>query len=371
MKRKKTIIFLAPTPPPYMGPTIATKIILRSEFVREFNVVHIDTCDRRPLSYIGKFDFINIYLSIKHYLQLLQKLISSNATLVYIPLTQTSVGFLRDFPFMVLAKLFKKRVVLHLRGGYFRRFYDDSSSIMKIVIRKTVQKSNRIIVLGYSLRDLFKGLISEEKLSVVPNGLNLKFEPKNRANGGKFIVLFLSNFAESKGYKDVLYSVKKVSQASNKIRYIFAGSWMSLRDKHEFTRYLEKEKIDKYVELVDIATGKKKISLFEHADVFAFPTYYSFEGHPWVIVEAMAAGLPIITTDAGCIRESVIDGQNGFIIPPRNSDAVAEKIIYLIEHPEERQRMGFTSRRFYEDKFTEEHFVKAMIQAIHCALNSS
>ena len=92
------------------------------------------------------------------------------------------------------------------------------------------------------------------------------------------------------------------------------------------------------------------------------------EGHPWVIVEAMASGLPIITTDQGCIKESVIDGENGFIIPKRDPDSIAEKIIHLIEQPELRERMGKKSRQLYEANLTEEHFVQRMIDTINLTL---
>ena len=95
------------------------------------------------------------------------------------------------------------------------------------------------------------------------------------------------------------------------------------------------------------------------------------EGHPWVIVEAMAAGLPIITTDQGCISESVINGKNGFIIPKRDPDAVTEKLIYLIEHPEIREKMGQKSRELYESNFTQEHFVGRMIDVMNLTLRNS
>ena len=89
-----------------------------------------------------------------------------------------------------------------------------------------------------------------------------------------------------------------------------------------------------------------------------FPTYYPPEGHPWVIVEAMAAGLPIISTDQGAITESVVDGVNGFIVEKRNPTAIAEKIITLIDDTHLRHKMGKASRIFYEEKFTEKHLVE-------------
>jgi glycosyltransferase involved in cell wall biosynthesis len=353
-----------------MGPSIATQIILNSRFTDEFNVIHIDTADRRSLSKLSKIDVTNIYLALKHYFVLLQKLLFNKVDLVYIPISQTAIGFLRDVPLIALSKFFKKKVILHLRGGYFGEFYNSSGRILKYIIRKTLAKIDRMIVLGECLKPLFDGLIPDEKLSVVPNGADMPFIKRGRDTGRNenITVLFLSNLIESKGFTDVLYSVKRVTQCNNNVRYTFAGSWMKDEDRVACEDYLIREGIRDYVEFPGTIAGGQKIEQLQQADIFVFPTYYSFEGHPWVIVEAMASGLPIITTDHGCIKESVLGGENGFIVPKRNAEAVAEKIIYLIEHSDVREKMGQKSHQLYEANFTKEHFVQRMIDTINLTL---
>lgn len=371
MNNKKTIIYLAPLPPPYMGPSIATQIILNSRFVNEFNVLHIDTADKRSLNNLARIDVTNILLALKHYFLLFIKLVFHNADLVYIPVCQTSIGFLRDVPFIGISKLFRKKVVFHLRGGYFREFFDSSNEIMKFIVRQTLKRVDRMIVLGDSLKTIFKGLIPEEKLSVVPNGLNILFNTRTNKNLAKnpLKILFLSNFIETKGYWDILYSIKKVIRSNKRIEYVFAGSWRCEKQKLECEDFVKKESIGDYVEFVGAVIGAEKLRVLKEAEIFVFPTYYPFEGHPWVIVEAMAAGLPIITTDQGCIKDSVIDGENGFIIPKKTPDALAEKVNYLIKNPRIRGEMGRKSRQFYEANFTKEHFVQRMIDAMNHTLH--
>ena len=371
----KTIILLAATPPPYMGPSIATKTLLESEFSKEFNVILIDMADRRPLDTLNRIDFVNIYLALKHYFLLLWKLIFSKAELVYLLINQVPLGFLRDMPFILFSKLFRKKVVCHLRGGNFRNFYNSSGLIMKFIIEKTLQHVDRMIVLGDCLKPLFHGLIPEEKISVVPNGLNLDFgriklQGQDSKKGEKIKVLFLANLIKTKGFEEVLYSVKEVVRSAKNIKFLFAGSWMGQNDRNKYKNFIKKENISDYVEFLGTVTGNKKMHLLQDADIFVFPTYYPMEGHPWVIVEAMAAGLPIITADQGCIKESVIDGKNGFIIPKRDAKAVAAKINYLIKHPDVRVEMGKKSRKYYEAKFTEEHFVQGMIDVINMTLKN-
>lgn len=67
--------------------------------------------------------------------------------------------------------------------------------------------------------------------------------------------------------------------------------------------------------------------------------------------EAMAMGRPVITTDVPGCRETVIDGVNGFLVPVRNPEALAEKMCLFIEKPELISQMGLESRRLAEDRF--------------------
>ena len=233
--------------------------------------------------------------------------------------------------------------------------------------------TDRMIVLGNSLQSLFDGLMPSERLSVVPNGIDLSLTDSTKPVSEKnnLIVLFLSNLIETKGFKDVLFSAGKVLKSYSEVRYVFAGDWRKSQDKIECEKYIEKENIQENVEFKGIVTGQEKIKLLQEANIFVFPTYYPMEGHPWAIVEAMAAGLPIITTDQGCIKESVIDGENGFIIPKKNPDAIANKILKLIHDPELRKRMGLKSRELYHAKFTGEHFVQNMIDTISLALKDN
>jgi glycosyltransferase involved in cell wall biosynthesis len=83
--------------------------------------------------------------------------------------------------------------------------------------------------------------------------------------------------------------------------------------------------------------------------VFVLPSYH--EGTPRTVLEAMAMGRPIITTDAPGCRETVIDGENGFKVPIKNVDLLIDKMIWMIEHPKESMEMGLRSRKICEEKY--------------------
>ncbi|MCS7308613.1 MAG: glycosyltransferase [Armatimonadetes bacterium] len=72
---------------------------------------------------------------------------------------------------------------------------------------------------------------------------------------------------------------------------------------------------------------------------------------PMTLIEAAACGVPAVSTDVGAVREIVLDGETGFVVPPEDEQALAERILYLLLHPDERQRMGVRARQHAESHF--------------------
>ena len=356
------IIFLGPLPPPYMGPSVATGIILRSALKNKFRLVHLDTSDHRDLSTLGAVDFGNIYLAIKHYCQLLWLILRHWPRIVYIPISQTTIGYLRDSGFILLAKIFRRKVVCHLRGGNFRNWYNGASAFMRWYVRRVHRLVDAQIVLGEKLRPLFYGILEQDRIHVVPNGRD--FDGLTASRDGNDVyrrlrVLYLSNFVRTKGVLEVMQAIPLVRRDYADVEFLFAGDWNDDAVRLEMEQLLSRYR-DHPVRLVGKVSGKAKYDLLNEADMFVFPTYYPPEGHPWAVVEALAAGLPVISTDQGAITESVIDGRNGFIVEKRNPYSVAEKILVLCKNRELRQRMGAESRRLYEQEFTERRLVDRM-----------
>jgi glycosyltransferase involved in cell wall biosynthesis len=95
---------------------------------------------------------------------------------------------------------------------------------------------------------------------------------------------------------------------------------------------------------------KDVVPYIEHTRIFVLPTYYR-EGLPRTILEAMAMGRPIITTDWPGCRDAVKDGVNGLLVKPRDSKNLAEKIKYMIENPEEVNEMAKNSYRICKEKY--------------------
>lgn len=366
----KRVILIGPLPPPQMGPTLATEVLLRSSLRERFEVIHLDTSDHRPLSTLGRLDVTNVYLALKSYVVLVALIIRYWPAGVYIPVSQTTVGYLRDSGYILIAKSFGRRVICHLRGGNFRRWFDSTTLPTRMWVRSVHALVDGQIVLGECLRIIFDGLVAQSKVFVVPNGKDIEFDPSADRDAGNLRVLYLANMRRTKGALDALAAVPLILRSCEDVEFVFAGGW-SEPDVHDEFHQLLRANPDFPVSVMGSVVGDAKYELFSSADVFLFPSYYPPEGHPWVIVEALAAGLPIVATDQGAITESVLHGENGFIVEKRNPEAIAEKIVLLANDEQLRLRMGAASRRLYETEFTERSMVERFASAINLSLGNT
>lgn len=112
--------------------------------------------------------------------------------------------------------------------------------------------------------------------------------------------------------------------------------------------------------------NEEKEVFFENADIFIFPTLN--EAFGLVLLEAMKHALPCIATDEGGISDIVDDGKTGFIVSKRNANILADKIEYLLIHPEERMRMGKLGYKKFNDKFTVRKFEELMADILNDCL---
>ncbi len=357
-EKKYKVIFLGKLPPPYIGPAVACRILINSRLKDEFRLIHLDLSDHRDINTLARIDFINIWLAVKQYFLLFFMVARHRPDLVYIPAGQSTVGYLRDAGYILIAKLFGRKVLTHLRGGYFRNWYNESGRLMQAFVRFVHRKVDGQIVLGNNLRSLFNWLLPDERIYVIPNGGDFQLPERSTAHK-KITVLFLGNFIRSKGVLEVLYATPAVYKACPDIEFVFAGEWRDDETRKDFIAFLEKYP-DLPVRNSGPVKGDEKFRLLAGADIFVFPTYYRNEGHPWVIVEAMAAGLPVISTNHAAVPETVIDGTNGFLVEKKSHAAVSEKIIRLASDPALRQRMGGESRKLYLAEFTESRMVERM-----------
>jgi glycosyltransferase involved in cell wall biosynthesis len=360
--KKPTIFILGKLPPPYFGPSVATQVLLNSNLKELYNLVHVDTKINNRVNSLGKFKLWKPFKGIYVYIKFLRKILISTPDLVLIPNGQTTGAFLKDSIFILVSKLFRSEVLLYLRGSNWLNWLNSSSKLTQWYVKRNLKLVSGVIVLGHNLKYLFLDSFKPEQIFVVPNGADYSY-PKKEQHKNQCSILFFTNHFPGKGIEDVLNAVLFLRKGNiSQFQLNVIGNWYNSAFEMSCKRLVVENSLP--VSFYNAKSGNEKLLYFSNADIFVFPPKAP-EGHPWVIVEALAAGLPVISTDQGAIIESVHDGFNGYIVEPGNPIQIAEKIAYLIAHPDVREEMGRRSRELYEANFTEKKMVEKLSYAIN------
>lgn len=370
---KDSVLIIGPSAPPYNGMTRAIELML-SALNGNFSVVHLDTADRRGLSNIGRFESGNLLLAAKHGLRFLWLLVTKQPKIVYVPVSQAWLPFLRDCLFLIPAKILGRKIIIHLHGGYFGRFFEETSPLMRWIIRYAIGNSACAIVLGKNVSDAFEGILSREIIRIIPNGIPDPYADRaptevKGVRGPTPVLLYLGALVAEKGILDLLRALSKVRERAGNVRAIIAGEWCSDRDRDAASQLMESFGLQQAVEFTGAVGPDRKHKLLASAETLVLPTYN--EGHPYVILEAMSAGMPVISTKVGCIPEMVQDGVEGFLIESGDIESLVDRICLLLGDASLRNRVGRAARQRFLDQYTYSKFAERMNAVFAEVLQSS
>lgn len=358
---RSRLLIIGPTPPPYHGVAMAIRTLLDSTLNESFTISHLELADRRGIGHVNKPDLYDVALFCLQWFRLLWLLIRRRPQIVYFVLSQSTVGVLRDSFFAWPAALFGAKVVAHLHGAAFHDWYVRRWFPMRWYTRLFMRTIARAIVLGESLRDQFQGLVAPDRLAVVPNGI-----PDSGVGGAgaprlckRWQVLYLNTLNKMKGAVVLLEAITLVLQKRTDVEFVFAGPWSHDEHRKEAEAYIAQQEIGSSITFAGQVSGEQKTSLLHAADLFVFPGIQQ-EGQPLVVLEAMAAGLPILFTNRGCLGETLCNGESGIEVPIGDATALADRIHWLLNRPDETRRLGANARLRFEQEYTDDRHLDRM-----------
>ena len=240
-------------------------------------------------------------------------------------------------------------------GGFFA---EDNKSILAKIMPKVLkfshnQKNLLVIFQNQEDRAMYvkKGIIDDSQARFIKgSGVNLQeFCYTPEPLDGKVKIILTARMIVEKGIFLLTEAAEKLrTEYEDKVEFWLVGGL----DDHPGA--ITKEQLDKvcdgkYIKWLGYRTDVKE--LLQQSHIVAFPSYY-MEGLPKSLIEACAIGRPIITTQSIGCKDTVDDCINGFLIPPKDVDALASKLKVLIDNPEMRKSMGKASRTKAEKEFS-------------------
>jgi len=242
----------------------------------------------------------------------------------------------------------KTKIIYTVHGAVFEAPFKILSKKLFLWLEKlTAPKKRKIICVSQNDKNLWlkNKAALEEKLVVVRNGLNLEnivFLEKEKARQDLTlpqdakIIGCIANFYPEKGLSYLIEAANILKQKNIDPIFALIGDGKERKDLEE--------KIKKYHLENFLLLGRKSnaVQYLKAFDLLVLPSVK--EGLPYVILEAMAAGLPIVASRIGGIPEMIEEGQNGFLTEPRDAQALAQKIAEILENPAIAQKFGQVSK---------------------------
>ena len=370
-KNKPRVLVVGYLPPPPEGTARITELIKGSDSLNnDFSLRFLLLAKSSSTKGRGKLSFSNVLANLWNIIRFIVINIVFRPAIIYQSMAQNTTGFLRDSAFIIASCLLGRRIVVHFHGGSFDRFYASRSRLFKWYIRFAISKIRRLIVLGERLKDQFKGLIARDRCSVIYNGLpplNNIADRKAASDNHPFSVLFMGYLSRAKGAVDIVKTAALVTKKEQK-GWIFhlCGEPVNIERNIVFitnpnggyddiTRVIDENKLNDVVLLHGPVYDSEKAKMFSTADIFVLPSYS--EACPIAILEAMAYGLPIITTPVGALPEMLKEGVNCMFVRENDPSDIADKLMSLRQDHSLRETMEKNNKALVRDRYTAEAFL--------------
>jgi glycosyltransferase involved in cell wall biosynthesis len=265
--------------------------------------------------------------------------------MIIVHTTTEMVNYSRDIPVLWLCRRLVRHVVLHFHGSTSAMLFEPGNMAFKHASRILLQLADGVLVLSSEELAQWKQFYPQGAFFLTCN----PFEPFRgqpaqqlplpaKLPAGVPVLLYVGRLTKEKGIFDLLEAMVILGQQTA-FHLLVAGGGP---DEQSFRARIHALRLEDKVTLAGYLDAPKLQRAYQSADLFVFPSWR--EGFPTVITEAMAAGLPIVTTYIRGAADHLKEGVHACFVPPKSPAALAKAITRLLADPELRQTMSKANR---------------------------
>jgi glycosyltransferase involved in cell wall biosynthesis len=358
------IVFIGPLPNPVTGQSLACRVLLRSLEVQH-QVVLVDLSKKEFRQGISSASRLWEVLGVLRQVWRAR----DGAAAIYLTVSESFAGNVKDLAIYGLCFSRLRHMVIHLHGGAgMSRIMRGEIPPLRTLNAFFLKRLGGVIVLGKAHLDIYRGIVADARLHIVPNFaedelfttpelIDLKFHHTHPLR-----LLFLSNLLPGKGHEELIDAFLGLKpHVKGSIRLDLAGGFETTHQKEAF---LAKIAGVEQIQYHGTVGGARKKTLFNEAHLFCLPTYYPYEGQPISILEAYASGCAVMTTDHSGIPDVFADDVNGFQVKPRSVADVRSVIERAAADPEILHRMARTNFETAQTRYRTSQYQRAVTQVI-------
>lgn len=350
------ILVVGQTPPPYHGQAIMIEKLLSANF-RNIQLYHVRLQFSKDIEQIGRATLYKVF----HLFFVIMKIIfvrfrHNVRILYYPPAGKNVIPMVRDIIILLLTRPFFTKTIFHFHAGGVSELINKFPTPIKFFVKAAYREPDVSIRLS-KLNPEDGKMFKTKSEFIIPYGLEDSFNGYKNMLKTKDItnLLYVGVIKESKGIFVLLESFAQLSQSNRALELHLIGGFDSKQLEESVRDFISVRNLP--VKLYSVLFGSDKFKVFQKADIFCFPSFYEAETFGIVLLEAMMFELPIVATCWRGIPDVVIDGENGFLVPIKNSEALTEKLELLIRDKELRKKMGMRGRQLFLEKYSMEKHI--------------
>jgi len=358
----KKILVVGQTPPPYGGQAVMVERLLHGTYASA-QLIHVRMAFSKDMDDMGRVQIGKLFHLFALLAQILRARFVDGADILYFPPSGPDLGpLLRDLAILVPTRWLFKKTIFHFHAAGTSEIFSKLPFWLKPFYR-----------LGYGQPDLGirlsefnpddPGFLNAKRSVIVPNGIEDDFasevyslKNKNeRAN-----ILFVGLVTESKGVFVLVEAAYILKQRGVDFSVTVVGKFSSEVVRNRLLALIASYNLNGNIDFTGVLTGEAKLLRFYAADIFCFPTFFESESFGLVVAEGMQFKLPVVVSRWRGVQSVVRDGETGYLVPPRDATAVADRLQLLIEDPVLRARMGERGRNVFLNEYTVARFRQRM-----------
>ena len=356
----KRVLLIGPIPEPTTGVSLANKVVLQGLQSKDtFSVQAINTSYNKFDENLGKFSFSKFIFFLKinfHVLKVFKN------DIIYMTPGQTFFGLVKYTLFILMSKLAGKELVIHIHGNYVGRGYAELKGLKKKIFRSLLKRTTKGIVLSESLKGNMSPFIDDHDIYVLYNFVEdyLFTQAETiqaKENNTTPRVIFLSNLMAEKGIFELLEALTILEEKGITYEAKIAGA-IDAGNQSKVEEYFKKLK---HAEYCGVVRGEDKKELLLWGNTFVLSTYYAMEGQPISILEAMATGNLVLTTQHAGIPDIFEDQVNGYFVEKKNAEDLADKIVLASKDARKSSKIRMHNFENALKKYRVDHFIKNII----------
>jgi glycosyltransferase involved in cell wall biosynthesis len=283
--------------------------------------------------------------------------------LCYLTPSSYVLGMAKDSLIVAIIRFFRVNHIFHFHNKGVSFF--STNWLNKSIYSFVFKKAKVILLSSYLYKDI-QDYLPESRVAYCPNGIprlgNLENNYNKEKSSDPFIkILFLSNLMLTKGIIDLLKACKSLKDQGIKYQCWVAGGEGDLIEA-DLIMQIKKFDVEGEVFYKGEVKGAEKSALFSKANIFIHPSYN--DCFPLVILEAMQASLPVISTFEGAIPEIIEQNKTGILVNQRDVSALTAALVHLISSPETRVEMGKAGKERFERLYTIQSFESNFLKTL-------